>query len=508
MNGFVKFIRRLVGMNALDARIASINNTIDEIQMVQTKCIEDSIQKSEDYSKEIIRILQDIILRDTAITMQIDESTQKLENDSKQILDRLTNLDNEKIAFTNSLRDVSRKMDENAKTIFNFVADYELKQVVDQQTNRQEELLAPSPNRHNMIIPNAKLGRSIISCKDGTRFDINGDFQLFSSIIHDMHVNGKDLVPSGVWSEYSVNTSDDILDIFSRRFSTLKLMLDPWVGQVGMQPVSSEQVDTYKQLLEQIDYCGFVGDDLFTTAVNQDLLNTDLGSMMDVNIIANMLPVQTGKRYFVLEVGGGYGRLAEALTNGIDNSMHYVLVDAVPGSLLYAKEYLERAFPDKRVGFYLNDLYDDSYDFFILPAWQVSQIANTTFDLAINIESMQEMEEQHISFYLKLFDNLVKESGHVYISNSRAYRFKGSWNFPEKWEMLVCNNTPRSWTNDHPTMMFKKTNEICTRQNSILAGLHVQQINDWNLQKRVAALKNEVQWRTDELNTYRENHIL
>ena len=44
MNGFVKFIRRLVGMNALDARIASINNTIDEIQMVQTKCIEDSIQ--------------------------------------------------------------------------------------------------------------------------------------------------------------------------------------------------------------------------------------------------------------------------------------------------------------------------------------------------------------------------------------------------------------------------------------------------------------------------------
>jgi SAM-dependent methyltransferase len=352
--------------------------------------------------------------------------------------------------------------------------------------------------------PHAKPGRSILSCQDGTRFDVAGDVELFTRIVHDMQENGKELVPSGVWSEYSVDTKDDISSIFTTRFSSLLLMMDPWIGQVGMQPVSEEQVEIYRSLLKQIDVCGLVGDDLYTTAQLQNFLNTDLGSIMDVNIIAGMVPFQSKKRTCVLEVGGGYGRLAEALTNSIDHSLHYVLVDAVPGSLLYAKKYLEKAFPGKRVGFYLDDVYDESYDFYIVTPWHQEMIQNTRFDIAINIESMQEMEKKHIEFYIALFDRLLKENGHVYISNSRAYRYKGAWEFPHNWELLICSNTPRSWTNDHPTMMFQKGKGVFTNKNNIVEAFHVQQIRDWDLTQKMTCLTNEIQWRDEELHAYRE----
>lgn len=370
-------------------------------------------------------------------------------------------------------------------------------------------------NQYDLIDANAKLGRFIVSNKDKMRFNIAGDFQLFNRIVNDMRLNGGDLLPIGVWSEYSVNLSldsdvqqniqqDELYTTFSTRFSTLSQMLDPWVGQVGMQKVNIEQVKAYRVLLEKIDLCELTGDDLFTTAVKQNMLNTDLGSIMDVNLIANLIPFLPGEKYSILEIGGGYGRLAEALTNGVDNSLHYVLVDAVPGSLLYAKHYLEKAFPNKHIGFYLDDLYDDTYDFYILPPWHLNLISNTAFDLCINVESMQEMEQQHVDYYIALFDKLIKDSGHIYISNSRAYHFKGTWRFPDNWEMIMCHNTPRSWTNDHPTLMFKKTKENYRKRNYIIDGLYAQQVIDWNLKQENTILKNLVARRDEKLNKFRK----
>ncbi|MEI8216426.1 MAG: putative sugar O-methyltransferase [Eubacteriales bacterium] len=376
----------------------------------------------------------------------------------------------------------------------------------------KQELIKDEPET---IRPNLKLGRPIISYHAGERFDINGDFQTFERIIEDMHLNGEELAPSGVWSEYSLNKSLDldnkrntdegyIYNIFLSKFSTMKLIMDPWIGQVGMQPVTNEQIKQYQPLLNSIDLCGLVGDDLLETALKQNMLNTDLGSIVDVNLITNILPLRPLEKYCILEIGGGYGRLAEAFSNGTDSRLHYVIVDAVPASLLYAKEYLEKAFPNKRIGFYLNDIYDMAYDFFISTPWHMGHISNTEFDICINVESMQEMEQKHVDFYLKNFDELVKEDGHIYISNSRVYHFKGPWNFPDNWKLIICHNTPRSWSNDHPTMMFKKVKGNWNAYNQMIEGLHIQQIEDWDLKLEVASLRNELAWRNDELNILRE----
>lgn len=360
----------------------------------------------------------------------------------------------------------------------------------------------------------ARYGRQIISITDGTRFDLTADFAIFLQMIEDMKLNGKNLVPMGVWDEYSVDTKkmnditssafkEEIHAIFLSKFSTMSLMMDPWVGCVGMQPVSEEQIEIYSPILKKMDHCGLVGDDLLATAKQQKMLNTDLGSLLDVNLLAGFVPLKKNKRFFVLEAGGGYGRLAEALTNALDVDFHYVLVDAVPSSLLYAREYLKKAFPNKKIGFYLTDAYDQSYDFYILPPWHLDRI-KSDFDLCINIESMQEMVQEHVDFYLNKFDELVKMDGTVYISNSQNYRFQGTWNFPTCWKMLICHNTPRSWTNAHPTIIFKKTTEDATVNNNIMVGLYMQQVSGWNLRLSASALKNEVARHNNELQLFHQ----
>ncbi len=365
----------------------------------------------------------------------------------------------------------------------------------------------------------SKLGRQIISIRDETRFDLTVDFELFLLLVEDMKLNGKNLVPIGVWNEYSVDTSitenvlqqtfrDNMHAIFLTKFATMKLMMDPWIGCIGMQPVSEEQIDHYSTVLNNIDHCGLIGQDLFTTAIKQNMLNTDLGSMLDVNTIAGLAPIQKDKRYFILEIGGGYGRLAEALTNAFDNEFHYVLVDAVPGSLLYAQEYLKKAFPHKKIGFYLTDTYDPSYDFYILPPWHLDRIKNTSFNIGINIESMQEMVQEHVDFYVNIFDECIECDGTIYISNSRNYRFQGIWKFPDHWQRLLCHNTPRSWTNNHPTVVFKKTSENWSVHNTILEGLYTQQISDWDAKQNTIVLQKEIEWRDTELKRYRSEVVV
>jgi hypothetical protein len=69
---------------------------------------------------------------------------------------------------------------------------------------------------------------------------------------------------------------------------------------------------------------------------------------------------------------------------------------------------------------------------------------------------MQEMLQFHVDYYLNLFNRLTKNDGLIYISNSHDYVFKGDWKYPENWERLMSFNTPRSWTNNHPTEIFRK----------------------------------------------------
>ena len=157
------------------------------------------------------------------------------------------------------------------------------------------------------------------------------------------------------------------------------------------------------------------------------------------------------------------------------------MIDAVPGSLMYAYYYLTSQFPELKIGsFYAGDAYDSSYDCYILPSWQTSVLEDNFFDISINIETMQEMQQHHVDFYLKLFDRLTIFGGTVYLSNARDYVFKGAWNIPPHWQTFYFNNTPRSWSADHPTHILRKFDGDYSLERCAHESVFAQQIQAWN----------------------------
>jgi SAM-dependent methyltransferase len=252
---------------------------------------------------------------------------------------------------------------------------------------------------------------------------------MLRDIVADARANGGELLPT-VWP-LEVETE------------TLVDMLPGLVGDAGIQPVN---------LRAAKHFAGFLG------CEPKDLLGpwpkSHLGTLMDVALISRY----AGGALSILEVGGGYGRLAEEyLRRG---PCHYVLVDAVPAVLMYAYEYLRAKFPDREIGsYYAGDTYADDWDCYILPAWRTDVLGQ--FEVAVNIEAMQEMNAPQVAHYFGLFDRLLVPGGIAYISNARDWRYAGPWPVPATWDVLYQHNTPRSWTRDHPTIIYRKTELDC-----------------------------------------------
>jgi hypothetical protein len=300
---------------------------------------------------------------------------------------------------------------------------------------------------------------------------IPGDLNLFMLIVNDMKKNAGQLAPAENWGldigghdggEYFKGNikalpKSDIVDLFNTKYATMEMMLDPWIGCVGMQKITNESVLQYSQFIRNIDslniFKEYVDDKNLILDSGFHLLNTDLGSIIDVNIINkffnNKLPMN------VIEVGGGYGRLAESFFEVFsERKVHYLLLDSVPATLMYAFKYLKSKYPNKKIGFYYNnDRYSFEYDIYIMPSWQFTQTSNK-YNICINIQSMQEMSQYHVDYYLRLFDSNVSSDGIIYLSNEKDYVFRGSWNYPKRWKKVLKTRTPRSWTRDSPTEVF------------------------------------------------------
>jgi hypothetical protein len=337
------------------------------------------------------------------------------------------------------------------------------------------------------------------------RFELSGNKEIFYSIVSDMNQYGGDLAPSEHWNwklcEWHTavdnNTAGYTEELFDRSYSQLKMMLDPWVGVTGMKPIEADSVVRYEDFLRSIDQLGLLPDDILSYGQSNDWRETDLGTVMDVNLIEAFCYRKVVGKIAICEVGGGYGRLAEVMMGGVWDSIHYVLVDAVPGSLMYAYLYLKSQLPNRHIGAYFNgDPYNEDYDCYILPAWHTYLLGSSAFDICVNIESMQEMEQHQVDYYLDLFDRLIMEDGQIYLSNARDYVFKGQWKIPNHWETLFLNNTPRSWSADHPTHILQNKSGDFSNRREVLEGVFKQQVDAWhrvmlvNEQKRCIDDKN------------------
>jgi SAM-dependent methyltransferase len=293
------------------------------------------------------------------------------------------------------------------------------------------------------------------------------DEALFAKILEDLQRNAKEHKPADVWLAAGGGGDDKKASDFSA-----KNLLQPWLG-FGSTRVAEDSLFWYHQYLRNIDSLGLV-DTYFETdgrlkPAGAELLVADLGSIVDVNLASAFVQSSPCKPVQALEVGGGYGRLAEAFFNVFPGQVKWVLVDAVPSSLVYAYEYLTRSNPEIEVGFsYRDDPFDmKRFDCYIAPTWRLDVIPKNFFDLAVNVQSMQEMDQRHVDYYLNWFDGALKQGGIAYLNNRRDHVFRGEWHYPAHWECLLKTCTPRSWKRDFPAEVFRKGNRSFAAENQV-----------------------------------------
>jgi SAM-dependent methyltransferase len=290
---------------------------------------------------------------------------------------------------------------------------------------------------------------------DKERFAVPPNPRLLDELTASMREQGKK-ADLGPWSRLSDQLTS----------GSMEAILDPWCGILGQLPLSEPDkiaeysgdrglLDEYDRFLRSIDHSGCLDGITLADLRERGWRLLDLGSLIDFLLLSAFLDFGA-RRTRVLEVGGGFGRLAEFLSLIGGAEFQYVNVDVAPVSLMYCHEYLRTRFPEKRVVLFSPDQPRSDFDFLVVPSWHADALPKETFDLAVNIESMQEMNQSLVDYYLAYLDERTQPGSFIYLVNSREWLFKGTWNFPASWEILYRHRTVRSWTADHPAEIFRK----------------------------------------------------
>ncbi len=119
----------------------------------------------------------------------------------------------------------------------------------------------------------------------------------------------------------------------------------------------------------------------------------------------------------ILEIGGGNGNLSLLLYSSIGNCT-IVSVD-LPETLCFSIVFVADMFPDAKILLPNEEkLYDlDHYDFVFLTTEQTHLVKDNSIDLAINIDSFQEMTHKQIEIYFQLIQRCCSNNSYFFTSN-------------------------------------------------------------------------------------------
>jgi len=147
-----------------------------------------------------------------------------------------------------------------------------------------------------------------------------------------------------------------------------------------------------------------------------------------------------GQRPVIAEIGGGFGGLAAKLKDAYPDAL--CLLFDLPEVTAVQHYYLRSRFPEARIvdmTLWMEEGHAalDQADFAVLPGWLMTEFAEGSVDLAINVRSMMEMTPVAIAFYLEQVQRVVRESGVFACVNRYAkgdppiklkdYPFDGRW---------------------------------------------------------------------------------
>jgi len=327
------------------------------------------------------------------------------------------------------------------------------------------------------------------------RFEVEANSELLAQLTGDLQARGDALKPAPGWL-----LSEELVQ------GSMNDLLEPWCG-AGSLPLSAVlevaspseiellarfvkvyMVPFLERYARSIDHLGLLKDVTLRDLANANWRVLDLESLMDFLQLAAFFDFAKPNQV-ILEIGGGFGRLIEFIVLLTGQTFRYINIDAVPVSMMYCHQYLRARFPQRNVRIFDPHASNASNDcdFLIVPAWDLRDFFPGPVDLAINIESMQEMRQDLIDYYVSYLDKTVRDGGLIFLINSREHEFIGDWTFPDTWQCLFRHRTARSWSIDHPTEVFRKSSRDHRPQNLLRAAAFSQEVRYVELVKQLQA---------------------
>jgi putative sugar O-methyltransferase len=178
--------------------------------------------------------------------------------------------------------------------------------------------------------------------------------------------------------------------------------------------------------------------------ISQDLAN----GLLEYAAVAEAMPAERRRTARVLEIGGGYGRLAWVWL-AAHPGVRVVMVD-IPPALALAQEYLTRLFFDRPAARFRADadpaaLHAEvlASELAFLTPNQLEALDPLGADVALNVSSLHEMSAEQIARYLELIDRHAA-GGFLY---TKQWRRRGNplddvvtaretYPYPERWRAL------------------------------------------------------------------------
>ena len=163
------------------------------------------------------------------------------------------------------------------------------------------------------------------------------------------------------------------------------------------------------------------------------------------HIYASILLNYLDKKNTIMELGGGYGKLAYYILNNKKN-LTYIDFD-IPETLTLASYYLSKCFPAKKNFFYGEAKFDKNietnFDLIFLPSWEIEKMNNDTVHLAINKNSLGEMDPlaknylKHIHRTSKYFFSMNHEYFRNHFSDGKKSLINKEYNLDGNFKELV-----------------------------------------------------------------------
>jgi len=207
-------------------------------------------------------------------------------------------------------------------------------------------------------------------------------------------------------------------NIFSKKFLTNRIVYD--------QKKLWEYFNQNNQELSELDMprygnqCGIL--------IDHNIFNPGLGGFF-TNVYSEIINkyLKKDKKNTILEIGGGYGKLAYFILKKQKNCC-YIGLD-IPEVLILGAYYLSKCFPEKKIFLYGQEKFNNNilqdYDLIFLPGWEIENISEDTVDMSMNKNSLGEMNPETAKKYLKHVNRISK---YFFSMNHEFFRNKFSEN--------------------------------------------------------------------------------